>query len=228
MYNKKNEAMRTIINKQERKYTGVISFIAGMWMMLATIPVSAQGAAEVWLNKATEKLQNKGAEIVFRINEESIRISGKLLMDGHKFIYDTEEMKIWYDGTTQWTMQMGGGYNELYINNPTLEEQQIINPYLLLTSYKDHFTATDGGERNHNGKLVHMVKLKANDESQEPSDINIYITHDGTLSLLEVVAPDGHLYKIEVRSMRNGLTFPKDTFTYQAKEYPADEVVDMR
>ncbi|MBR3858713.1 MAG: hypothetical protein IKJ18_01675 [Bacteroidaceae bacterium] len=202
--------------------------IAFVLMLFIAMPASAQGIAEVWLGKATEKLQNKGTEISFRINEEGVRISGKLLMDGQKFIYDTEEMKIWYDGTTQWTLQMGSGYNELYINNPTPEEQQAINPYQLLSSYKDNFTATDGGEKNLNGKLAHMVKLQANDESAELGSINIYITNDGTLSLLELIAPDDRTYKIEVRSMRNGLTFPKDAFTYPAKDYPADEVIDLR
>lgn len=202
--------------------------IAFVLMVFIAMPASAQGTAEVWLNKATEKLQNKGTEISFRINEEGIRISGKLLMDGQKFIYDTEEMKIWYDGTTQWTLQMSSGYNELYINNPTPEEQQAINPYQLLSSYQDNFTATDGGEKNINGKLVHMVKLQSDDASAELESINIYIANDGILSLLELIAPDGRAYKIEVRSMRNGLTFPKDTFTYSSKEYPADEVIDMR
>lgn len=202
--------------------------IAFVLMLFIAMPASAQGTAEVWLGKATEKLQNKGTEISFRINEEGVRISGKLLMDGQKFIYDTEEMKIWYDGTTQWTLQMGSGYNELYINNPTPEEQQAINPYQLLSSYKDNFTAIDGGEKNLNGKLAHMVKLQANDESAELGSINIYITNDGTLSLLELIAPDDRTYKIEVRSMRNGLTFPKDAFTYPAKDYPADEVIDLR
>ncbi len=214
---------------QTTKQTSIASLLITFALMIfVALPSSAQGTAEVWLNKATEKLQNKGTEVTFRINEEGIRISGKLLMDGQKFLYDTEEMKIWYDGTTQWTMQMGNGYNELYINNPTSEEQQAINPYMLLSSYKDNFSATDGGEKNLSGKLTHMVQLQANDESSELSNINVYIMSDGTLSLLEFIAPDGHPYKIEVRSMRNGLTFPKDTFTYPAKDYPADEVIDLR
>jgi hypothetical protein len=214
---------------QTTKQTSIASLLITFALMIfVALPSSAQGTAEVWLNKATEKLQNKGTEVTFRINEEGIRISGKLLMDGQKFLYDTEEMKIWYDGTTQWTMQMGNGYNELYINNPTSEEQQAINPYMLLSSYKDNFSATDGGEKNLSGKFTHMVQLQANDESSELSNINVYIMSDGTLSLLEFIAPDGHPYKIEVRSMRNGLTFPKDTFIYPAKEYPADEVIDLR
>ncbi len=218
--------MQIPVKKQTIEYTSILFAFA--LMMLSVTSVSAQGVAEIWLSKVTEKLQNKGTEIVFRINEKGVHISGKLLMEGVRFCYDTEEMKIWYDGTTQWTLQTGNGYNELYINNPTPEEQQAINPYLLLAGYKDHFTATDEGEKTNNGKLVHMIKLKANDDSQEPSHINVYITGDASLSALEFMAPDGQLYKIEIRSMRNGLTFPKDTFTYRSEAYPADEVIDMR
>lgn len=202
--------------------------IALTLMILGVAPTAAQGVAEVWLDKAAEKLQYKGTEIMFRINEEGIRISGKLLIDSQKFVYDTDDMKIWYDGTTQWTLQMASGYNELYINNPSIEEQHAINPYLLLSSYKEYFTATDGGEKNLNGKPVHLVKLQANNKHQEAGSVNLYITSDGTLAQLEFIAQDGQLYKIEIRSMRSGLTFPKDTFTYQSNEYPADEVVDLR
>lgn len=202
--------------------------IALTLMILGVAPTAAQGVAEVWLDKAAEKLQYKGTEIMFRINEEGIRISGKLLIDSQKFVYDTDDMKIWYDGTTQWTLQMASGYNELYINNPSIEEQHAINPYLLLSSYKEYFTATDGGEKNLNGKPVHLVKLQANNKHQEAGSVNLYMTSDGTLAQLEFIAQDGQLYKIEIRSMRSGLTFPKDTFTYQSNEYPADEVVDLR
>ena len=203
-------------------------FITFVLMLLAVIPVSAQNTAEAWINKAIERLRNKGTEITFRINEDGVRINGKLLMDGEKFLYDTEDIKIWSDGTTQWTLQMGSGYNELYINTPTPEEQQLINPYLLLSTYKERFTTVDKGRKNLNGKLVYMVQLQSIDESSELANINIYITDDGSLSLIEPVTSDNRTYKIEIRSMRNGLTFPKNTFTYESKEYPADEVIDLR
>lgn len=219
--------MQATINKHSRKQA-VIGIIAFLVILFAARPVSAQGVAEVWLSKAAEKLRNKGTEISFRIKEEGVRISGKLLMDGEKFAYDTDEMKIWYDGTTQWTLQIGDDYNELYIGNPTIEDQQSINPYLLLNNYKENFTVMDGGEKSIAGNLTHMVTLKANNERQEINSLNIYITSDGMLSLLELVAPDGHPYKIEVRSMRNGLTFPKNTFIYQPENHPVDEVIDMR
>ena len=214
---------------QTTRHTSMAGLLIAFALMILSItPSAAQGAAEVWLDKTTEKFQNKGTEIMFRINEEGIRISGKLLIDSQKFVYDTDDMKIWYDGTTQWTLQMASGYNELYINNPTIEEQHSINPYLLLSSYKEYFTATDGGEKSLNGKPVHMVKLQANEKHQEAGSVNLYITSNSTLAQLEFITQDGQLYKIEIRSMRSGLTFPKDTFTYQPNEYPADEVVDLR
>lgn len=197
-------------------------------LLLASTPVLAQGTAEVWLNKVTEKLQNKGTEISFRINEEGMRLSGKLLIEGEKFLYDTEEMKIWYDGITQWTLQMGNGYNEMYINNPTPEEQQSINPYLLLSNYKKHFTTTDGGATTLGGKPVHLVVLKAKYEDQEPETVNIYVSGDSNLSAIEFASSSDLDFRIEVRSMRSGLTFPKGTFTFQAESHQVDEIIDMR
>ena len=215
------------MNKRLRMHT-IASFIMCLVMLFTASPLSAQGVAEVWLNKAAEKLRNKGTEIMFRIHEDGINISGKLLMDGEKFLYDTDEMKIWFDGITQWTLQLGGDYNELYINNPTIEEQRSINPYLLLNSYKEHFTVVDGGEKTNNGKPTHMVTLKPYNENLEGTSFNVYITSDGSLALLELEVSDGQFYKIDIRSMRNGLTFAKETFTYSAKDFPADEIIDMR
>jgi hypothetical protein len=197
-------------------------------LMLVALPTMAQGTAEVWLDKATERLRNKGTEISFRIDEEGVRLTGKLLIDGENFLYDTDEMKIWYDGTTQWTLQMGSGYNELYINNPTPEEQQQINPYLLLKGYKEHFTPEDGGTKSLNGTTTHQVVLKAKDDSQETSEIYVYINSDATLAAIEFAASDGSVYEIDVRSMRNGLTFPKDTFVFPTDGYHVDETIDMR
>lgn len=206
--------------------------IKSIFLLLITtcfaLPISAQGAAEVWLKKAASKFEQKGVDLSFRINEDGIRLNGKLLIEGEKFSFHTDEMKIWYDGTTQWTLQTDDDYSELYISEPTPEEQQGINPYLLLGSYQEHFTAFDEGEKNINGQLLHMITLKAKDDQQELSKLTLYIYGDGTPAALILTFPDNRKYKIEVQSFRNGLTFPQQTFTYQEKEYPVNEKIDMR
>ena len=208
---------------QRTKYTLLITLA-----MLLTLPISAQGAAEVWLNKVTSKMQDKGVEINFRINEEGMRIGGRLLMEGNNYYFDTDEMKIWYDGTTQWTLQIGFDDDELYINEPTLEEQQSINPCLLLSNYQNDFTATEGKDKNIAGTLLHEVTLTAKDDAKGLSAVKVYIKSTGELAAMHLISNDNKVYKIDIRSMRSGLTFSKETFTYSEKEYPVDEVIDMR
>lgn len=206
----------------------VKSVLLLLFTMGCVMPLAAQGPAEVWLDKASSLFQQKGVEIVFRINEEGIRIGGKLLMSEDRFLFDTDEMKVWYDGTTQWTLQTDGDYNELYISNPSPEDQQSVNPYLLLKNYHEGFIPSDGGEKSINGRLLHEVVLSAKDDGQELSRLNIYFKDNAELAALHLVFPDDRVYRIEIRSMRNGLTFPKNTFVYSEKDFPADEVIDMR
>lgn len=218
-------------NSQNIKYAvkSTWSILAiSLLLFLPSQPLCAQSVAEVWLNKAVTFLKKKGAEIVFRINEDGMRLGGKLLMEDNKYMFDTDKMKVWYDGSTQYTLQIDGDYSELYISAPTLEEQQSINPYLLLKHYNQNFIATDGGERNVEGKLVHKVILTAKDDMQELSSINVYILNTGELAALQLIFPDNRIYKIEVRSIRSGLTFTNSTFTYSEKEHPANEIIDMR
>ena len=197
-------------------------------VLLATTAVMAQGAADIWLQKASAMLQQKGVEIAFRINDEDFRVSGKLLMHENSYLFDTSNMKIWFDGTTQWTLQTDGDYSELYISNPAIEDQQSINPYLLLKNYQKNFAATDGGDKTINGQFLHKVVLTAKNSQQELAGLNVYFKENGELAAMTLIFPDEREVKVGVRSLRNGLTFPKGTFTYSEKEYPADEVIDMR
>lgn len=200
-----------------------------LWGILFTATsVMAQGSADVWLQRASSILQQKGVEIAFRINDDDFRMNGKLLMHGDSYLFDSPDMKIWFDGTTQWTLQIDGDFSELYISNPAIEDQQSVNPYLLLKNYQKSFTATDGGDKTINGQLLHKVMLTAKDTRQELAGLNVYLKGNGELAAMTLIFPDEREVKIGVRSLRNGLTFPKGTFTYSETEYPVEEVIDMR
>lgn len=206
----------------------IVRFVALCIVSLLASSAMAQSVADIWLKKTTSLLQKKGVEIVFRINEDGFRIGGKLLMYDNSYFFDTDDMKIWFDGTTQWTLQMDSEYNELYISKPAMEDQQSINPYMLLKNYNERFIATDGGEKTINGELLHKVTLTAKDEQQELDGLHVYLRDNGELAAMTLLFSDERTIKIGVRSMRCGLTFPKSTFTYSSTQYPADEVIDMR
>jgi outer membrane lipoprotein-sorting protein len=57
-------------------------------------------------------------------------VNGKFVMKNNKFVIDMPEMKIYFDGKTQWTYMPKT--NEVTITEPDSEESTSINPLLLI------------------------------------------------------------------------------------------------
>lgn len=195
-------------------------------MLTGTLQATAQESeADFLLNQAASLFKQKGTEVRFRIDEEGVNISGKLLMEGNKFHFDTNEMQVWFDGKTQWTVQHSSGISEIYIAEPTPAEQQSVNPYLLLSNYKDSFSARLVQKQRGIGEVI----LNAVDDKQELKAVNLSIKEGGELKQLVLTFPDEREYHVHVLSFRNGLTFQKNTFTLpEAELKKASEVIDMR
>ena len=203
-------------------------FVSVGMILISIMPIYSQTSAEQWLEKASTLFKNKGIEVSFLLNENGVRLNGKLIMEGNSYLFDTDEMKVWFDGQTQWTLQVSPSFTELYISEPTLEDQQSINPYLLLDSYKKNFKVSLGESQTSKTGAIHEIILTAQNTQQDLSSLSIYMKNNGEPTALTLHFPDERVYQITVRSFRNGLTFPKDKFTYSSKAYPTDEIIDMR
>ena len=184
-----------------------------------------ESVADKLLAQAASLFTDKGAEAHFLIDEEGVNINGKLLMEGNKFYFDTNEMQVWFDGKTQWTAQNSSGVSEIYISEPTPAEQQSVNPYLLLSNYKKAFSAHLGLKQ----KGLQEVVLDALNDKQELKGASLTIKDNGELKQLTLTFPDMREYHIYILSFRNGLTFQKGTFTIPEKKLKeASDVIDMR
>lgn len=208
-----------------RKFISTITLFS-LLVLTCGMQASAQDStAEKLLAQAASLFQQKGAEVRFLIEEEGININGKLLMEGNKFHFDTNEMQVWFDGKTQWTAQHSSDITEVYISEPTPAEQQSVNPYLLLSHYKEAFSTHLGSKKGG----VQEVLLRALNEKQELKLVNLNIKDNGELKQLTLTFPDERVYHVHILSFRNGLTFQKSTFSIPDAELKkANEVIDMR
>ena len=85
-------------------------------ILLSITPVYSQMNAEKWLDKASSLFKNKGVELNFQLNEDGVKMDGTLMMEGNSYLFNTDEMKVWFDGKTQWTLQVSHTFTELYIS----------------------------------------------------------------------------------------------------------------
>lgn len=68
--------------------------------------------------------------------------AGKLKLKGNKFTLSTEELELFFDGKTQWTLMKE--LNEVSISEPTKEEMLQLNPILIVNEFgKTHHVQFD-------------------------------------------------------------------------------------
>ena len=129
-------------------------------------------------------------------------------------------MTVWYNGKTQWTYVKKN--NEVNVSTPTQAQQQMMNPYSFITMYKTGYkmSATNAGANNE----VHLVAqnpnrgipemyITINRKTGVPSKVKM--KHKGKWSTITVS-------NFSPRNLSDRI------FTFNSKDYPTAEVIDLR
>lgn len=186
-------------------------------IMLLTVTALAQTARSV-LDKTAALLSNNGGiSATFSIKNGP---TGNISVKGRKFKATTPQGVVWFDGKTQWTYVKQN--DEVNVSNPTEAELQAINPYNFVYMYKKGYKA----ELKDAGSL-YQIYLVATDKQKGIQEMFIRI--------------DKKTYTPQMLSMRQGTRWttitvvdfkkaklPDATFTFQSKDFPQAEIVDLR
>lgn len=105
------------------------------------LPLSAQklDAQDILDRTATTFRQAGGIQADFTVQTYAKGVLqgssvGTIRLKGEKFLLDADGVKTWFDGRTQWSYLTNS--DEVNVSEPTPEELQSINPYALLSIYK--------------------------------------------------------------------------------------------
>lgn len=79
--------------------------LLGVLLLLFAVPMSAQQPdAKNILERTAEAFRKAGGvKLAFTVNEQQGSYAGVLYLEGEKFVVETEGMKTWFDGHTQWS-----------------------------------------------------------------------------------------------------------------------------
>lgn len=193
----------------------------------------AQDNAKSILDKASSTfIKDSGvkAEFNLQVSEQGRpkgQTDGAICIKGEKFVMDTPESITWFDGKTQWSYVVTSG--EVNISNPTREELQTINPYLLLSTYKKGFTYELGKAKTFRNKPIYEVILTPVTAKNGISFVTLYIDKQTFHPLfIEVMQDNGSLSKITITAYHIKQVFSDKIFIFDKKKYPDVEEIDLR
>lgn len=195
--------------------------------MLIITMVSIQAASNTSneamkiLDKAAAKISLKsGATANFTITNDKIgKQSGTIYIKGTKFHATTANALVWFNGKTQWTYVKKN--DEVNVSTPSAAQQSSMNPYTFLNIYKKGYTLSI--DKSSSGKLVHMVA-----QSKQSSIKEMYVLVDASNNIKQVKMKQSSGWITISISNLKAKSLPDSTFTFNAKDYPKAEVIDLR
>lgn len=214
-----------VINQtHEMKRTRIV-ILLGMALALCCIAQTAFGqtAAEARkiLDRAAAIVGNKnGVTARFDISGEKIgKTAGTISIKGNKFQATTPQAIVWYNGTTQWTYVKKN--NEVNVSAPDAAKQLTVNPTTFLRLYKKGYkmSATTSGSN-------HLVHLTA-EGRQQIQEAYVLVSKQTGAPVQIKVKRSGKWMVINISGVQQK-KLSDATFTFNAKDYPTAEVIDLR
>lgn len=217
--------------KEEIIFIIITIFVFGfsIFAIFYALPVSAQelNAKEI-LDRTAGNLRNAGGvKATFTIRTSDGTSTGTIRLKGDKFLLEADGATTWFDGRTQWSYLASS--EEVNVSEPTAEELQSINPYALLSLYKNGYKEKLGKLENSQDNSLYKVVLTATNRKQDLQCIIMYITKDSFRPVrVSMAQKGGETVVIIINSYQTGQSYPDSLFVFDKKAYPKAEVIDLR
>ena len=191
--------------------------------LLVFCGVQAQIAskAKQILDKVAANLDNQGgAKADFTLSSEGIgSLSGSIFIKGKKFHATTPKASIWFDGKTQWTYMTSS--EEVNVSTPNESQQAQMNPYKFITLYKNGYRL--GVKDQSNGWEVHLTALNRGRSIQE---MYVYVSKSYLPTKVRILE-DRKWSDITISGYKS-TPLEDHIFTFNQKDFPNAEVIDLR
>ena len=207
------------------KHNFLSIFVAIAIFALGTTHSHAQNTsaqAKAVLEKAAKVVgRTGGVSASFSMSSSKTgTVNGTIAVKGNKFNAHTPQATVWFNGKTQWTYMKKS--NEVNVSTPTAAQQQMMNPYTFVNIYKNGYNLAM--TKTGNSNVVHLVAQSSKQSIQE-----MYVTISAKTNVPSQIKMkhSGKWYTISVTgfSVKN---LSNSMFTFNSKDYPSAEIVDLR
>lgn len=174
------------------------------------------------LEKTSQVIGRKGgASANFTISSPKYgSTSGTLAIKGSKFNARTDKAIVWYNGKTQWSYLKST--NEVNISVPTQGQRMSMNPYSFINIWKTGYSLgiTSKG-------ASYVVHLNGGKQKRTINEMYITISKNSYVPDLVKMRQGQTWSTIRIRNF-HAKNQPNRIFTFNSKEYPSAEIIDLR
>ena len=194
--------------------------IFALSLMMACATTFAQTAKEV-LDKTANAVSNpNGVSADFKMTGGMGNVNGTIAVKGKKLQATTPLATIWFDGKTMWTYMKKN--DEVNVTTPNDAQLQKINPYNFINLYKKGYDMTIS-----KSSTAYTVHLTAQTQSNNISELFITVDkksyHPTQVKMLQ-----GKKWTTFDISNLKAQKLSDTVFTFNAKDFPSAEVIDLR
>lgn len=201
----------------------ISTLILALCSITFTFAASNNSATEAkkLLDKVAAKVNAKnGATASFTIKGDKIaQQSGNISIKKNMFMASTGNAMVWYNGKTQWTYLKKN--EEVNISTPSASAQASMNPYTFINIYKKGYDMSM--QQTSSGKQVHLTA-----QNKKASIKEMYILVDKTDNIKQVRMLQGSGWITITISGLKSKALPDSYFTFNRKDYPKAEIIDLR
>lgn len=185
------------------------------------------------LNKASENYTKAGGvkasftiKLFTKGGASKDNFTGTIRLKGQRFKIESGDMTTWFDGSNQWVYLESS--NEVNLSKPSSKDLLLMNPVNVFQLYKHGYNSKRLADKSFNGKKLYQIELKPAATEQIQS---IVATFDQTTYRpvsLTITNRDKSGSVVSIGSYQAGQAYSDALFTFQPKDFPDAEVIDLR
>ena len=171
--------------------------------------------------KATFTMKTEGST-----NKVTDTQAGTVYVKGNKYKLELANQEITCDNVKIWTFLKDA--NEVQVNNYEPDEDAI-TPTQIFTIYEKNFLCGYVEEQTINGKIYQVIEMTPNDKTKSYFKVRLLIDKtEKTIYSAKVYDKNGNRYTYEITKFTPNPALVDTYFTFNAKDHPGVEVVDLR
>ena len=189
--------------------------------LLLVCTLSFGQTAKSVLDKTAAVVSNQGGvQATFTMSGGMGNVGGTIAVKGRKFHATTPVATVWFDGKTMWTYMKKN--DEVNVTTPNDAQLQKINPYNFINLYKKGYNMTMSTAAS-----TYTVHLTAQGGSSNIKELFITVDkksyHPTQVKMLQGKKwTTFDISELKTQALNDAM------FTFNSKDFPSAEVIDLR